>query len=110
MEDRTYWEFINPTEVILKITHGYGGTASNAKMHFTQNTGDDITLNLLKPRLTPGIHSSLTDLSADLTTVSQVQCRRELQEGSSPRCKVEITREDGEREIIRCDEIEGLPA
>ena len=108
MGNRTYWEFITPTEVTLKIVHGYGGTVSNAEMHVRTTTGADVNLDLLRPKLTSDIHSDLTELSGDLTEVSQVQCWREPLANGTLRCWIEITREDGDREIIHCDELKGL--
>ncbi len=110
MANRTNWEFFNPTELTLKIVHGYGGTVSNAEMHFTTTTDGDVNLDLLRPKLIPDIHCDLTKLSDDLTKVSQVQCFRVPQADGTLRCRIEITREDEGREIIQCGEIEGLPA
>jgi len=79
-------------------------------MHVRTTVGADVNLDLLRPKLTSDIHSNLTELSGDLTEVGQVQCRREPLEDGTFRCQIEITRKDEGREIIRCDEIKGLPA
>lgn len=110
MGGRTYWEYVNPTEVTLKIVHGYGGAISKCEMVFRTTAGADVNLYILRPRLISDIHSDLTELSGDLTKVGQVQCWREPLADETLRCRIEITREDGERESIQCDEIEGLPA
>jgi len=110
MGGRAYWEYVNPTEVTLKIVHGCGRSVSNAEMHVRTTAGADVNLDLLRPKLTSDIHSDLTELSGDLTKVGQVQCWREPLADGTLRCRIEITREDGERESIRCDEIKGLPA
>lgn len=110
MAKRTYWEFFNPTELTLKIVHGYGGTVSEAEMHLRTTTGVDLNIVLHRPSLTSDIHSDLTELSGYLTEIDQVQCWRKPRADGTLRCRIEITREDGERESIRCDEIEGLPA
>jgi hypothetical protein len=109
MGGRTYWEYVNPTELTLKIVHGYGGTVSEAEMHVRTTAGADVNLNLLRPKLASDIHSDLTELSGDLTKVGQVQCWREPLADGTLRYRIEITREDGERESIRCDEIKDFP-
>lgn len=45
MGGRTYWEYVNPTEVTLKIVHGYGRSVSNAEMHVRTTAGADVNLN-----------------------------------------------------------------
>lgn len=109
MAGRTYWEYINPIEVSLKIIPGNRGTISHAEMGFGAITGVDVKLILHQPKLLLNVHSDLDELSNDLTTVSQVQCWREKNSIGSLQYRVEITRNDEAREIIQCKEIEGLP-
>jgi hypothetical protein len=109
MAKRTYWEFFNPKELAL-IVHVHRGTVSEAEMHVKTTTDADVNIDLLGPKLTSDIHSDLTELSRDLTKVAQVQCWREPLADGTLRSRIEITRENGERESIRCDEIKGLPA
>ena len=116
MEERTYWQFFNPTELTLIIVDGYGGTVSKAEMHIRTTEGAHLNIVLLGPTLIRDIHSDLTELSGDLTEVSEVLCFRDPPaDGTLRRCKIEITRDEREsdkrlfREIIECDELEGLP-
>ena len=110
MSDKLCWGCANPTEVTLKIVPGYGGTVSNAEMHITTISGADVNLDLLRPKLASDIHSDLTELSSDLTEVSQVQYFQKSLADETLQYRIEITRKDEGREIIRCDEIKGLPA
>lgn len=110
MSDKLCWGCVNPTEITLKIVHGYAGAVSNAEMHITTISGANVNLNLLRTKLTSGIHPNLTELSGNLTEVSQVQCFQKSLADGTLQYRIEITREDGERESIRCDEIKGLPA
>ena len=110
MGGRTYWEYVNPTEITLKIVQGYGETVSNAGMHITTTAGADVNLDLFRPKLTSDIHSDLTELSSDLTEVGQLQCWRKPLADGTLRCRIEITRKDEGREIIRCDDIKDLSA
>lgn len=109
MSDKLLWRCVNPTEITLQIVHGYAGTVSNAKMHI-MIAGADVNIDILRPRLISDIHSDLTELSSDLTEVSQVQFFRKSLTGGTLHYRIEIARKDEEIEIIRCDEIKGLPA
>ncbi len=110
MGNRTNWQFFNPTELALKIISRRGKTVSKAEMHLRTTAGVDVNLTLLRPKLKSDIHSDLTELIGDLTEVGQVWCWREPHANGSIQCRIEITRENGERELIQCGDIEGLPA
>jgi len=108
METEYYREY-SPTEITLKIDDENRGIVSKAEMHITTISGADINLNLLGPKLTSDIHSDLTELSCNLTEIRKVQIFRELRENGTLKSRIEIERENGNRESIRCKKINGVP-
>ncbi|MBN2020441.1 MAG: hypothetical protein JW749_09470 [Sedimentisphaerales bacterium] len=108
MAIRNYWDFSNPRDLTLKNVKGFGGRVSKSEIHFTCDDAD-FNLTLHRPRLNSNTHSSLIELSEDLTEVKQLVSRREKRKDGAHQYWTEIVRKDGVRESIKCDKIEGLP-